>query len=76
MANVVSIYITPESLSQFWIQKRFVGVYPFEIVQFNTIVLLSETKSQFARDDPAFLVLLVFCLCGKFSKKMEIWNFT
>jgi hypothetical protein len=26
---------------------------------------LAETKSQFARDDPAFLVLLSFWLCGK-----------
>jgi len=25
-----------------------------------------QTKSQFARDDPAFLVLLVVCLCGEF----------
>jgi len=26
-----------------------------------------QTKSQFARDDPAFLVLLVICLCGKWT---------
>lgn len=28
-------------------------------------LFLSETKSQFARDDPAFLVLLSVWLCGK-----------
>lgn len=41
------------------------------LLSVNTINLLMsfilETKSQFARDDPAFLVLLVVCLCGLFS---------
>lgn len=32
----------------------------------------AETKSQFARDDPAFLVLLILCLFGKFPRA---WKF-
>lgn len=33
----------------------------------NNFCFIPETKSQFARDDPAFLVLLVISLCGKSS---------
>lgn len=29
----------------------------------NTLYVFAETKSQFARDDPAFLVLVTCCLC-------------
>lgn len=29
----------------------------------NTLYAFAETKSQFARDDPAFLVLVTCCLC-------------
>lgn len=32
----------------------------------KSFLMFTETKSQFARDDPAFLVLLSVCLCGKF----------
>ena len=43
-----------------------------------------ETKDQWARDDPAFLVLLSFSLCGKFvldqvsgaSLLVTIWKVT
>lgn len=30
-------------------------------------IFIAETKSQYARDDPAFLVLLIVSLCGKTS---------
>lgn len=34
----------------------------------NIIFFFLETKLQFARDDPAFLVLLSGLLCGKCNK--------
>lgn len=33
------------------------------------LIVISETKSQFARDDPAFLVLLVLCVLRKWHNK-------
>ena len=45
------------------------------MLQFHSVCLVNvdeklfffpETKSQFARDDPAFLVLFILWLCGKF----------
>lgn len=41
----------------------------------NTVIhqkILSETKSQFARDDPAFLVLLLASLCCKLKLRIAI----
>lgn len=32
------------------------------------LTFVIETKLQFARDDPAFLVLLSGLLCGKYTK--------
>lgn len=34
--------------------------------------MVSETKSQFARDDPAFLVLLIVSLFGKWYLHLNI----
>ena len=39
--------------------------------QLNIISGISETKSQFARDDPAFLVLLLSSLCCKSIKSIN-----
>uniref|UniRef100_A0A182SND3 Uncharacterized protein n=1 Tax=Anopheles maculatus TaxID=74869 RepID=A0A182SND3_9DIPT len=33
-----------------------------------------QTKSQFARDDPAFLVLLVGCLCGRIMENLKMYQ--
>ena len=38
-------------------------LWEFKFYLANVISIFLETKSQFARDDPAFLVLLVICLC-------------
>ena len=39
----------------------------------NISIIILETKSQFARDDPAFLVLLIACLvCTSFG---FVWVF-
>lgn len=40
-------------------------MYIYVVKNHNIYYFNLETKSQFARDDPAFLVLLVVCLCGK-----------
>lgn len=34
------------------------------------VCLFTETKSQFARDDPAFLVLLILCVCSKWNDNL------
>jgi hypothetical protein len=40
-------------------------VLAVDLMKQSSTLSFAETKSQFARDDPAFLVLLSFWLCGK-----------
>lgn len=46
----------------FW-QMIYLFIAPQKV--YRNFNYRKQTKSQFARDDPAFLVLLVICLCGK-----------
>lgn len=39
------------------------------------LTFLIETKLQFARDDPAFLVLLSGLLCGKYFKVIFLYMY-
>lgn len=52
-----------ENVSEFYISMHRNGYLWFYLVPL-------ETKSQFARDDPAFLVLLILCIFGE----LTIWN--
>jgi hypothetical protein len=53
--------VTEEKRSQnscFYLLKRLFSFCSESIVHFVFLIIVQETKAQFARDDPAFLVLL------------------
>ena len=65
MADAVSLCSASESVQKFWLSKRLEREISRRDDSLIKEIKLSETKSQFARDDPAFLVLLLASLCRK-----------
>lgn len=69
MWQMVYLFIAPKKVYRnFNYRKREYSRASLRVVgrmMMTKLLSLAETKSQFARDDPAFLVLLVACLCGK-----------
>lgn len=77
--QMVYLFISPQKLyrnfsyrkrkhsSDAYYLNQFVGLFHFNyFIGFLFSFFFSpETKSQFARDDPAFLVLLILCVFGK-----------
>ena len=69
--QVVHLFIAPQKVFRaFQYRKRKRQI--FQSSQWNLFCFVLETKNQWARDDPAFLVLLMIFLIGKFSKNFRI----
>lgn len=61
------LFIAPQKVYRnFQYRKRKCSEHCFIYSYVYVRKIFVETKSQFARDDPAFLVLLGGCLCGEF----------
>lgn len=68
--QLIYLFVAPQKVYRnFQYRKRKCGYHLRELCLLG---LFSETKSQFARDDPAFLVLLSFWLFGKFCDRVNI----
>lgn len=66
--QMLYLFISPQKVYQnSKYRKRNFIPFPCPLLESDSQYLLLETKLQFARDDPAFLVLLVLCLCGMYK---------
>ena len=71
--QMIYLLISPQKVFRdFQYRKRKRKIFTVEPLKFVLYFCL-ETKNQWARDDPAFLVLLsLFLLCKRFELKMNI----
>lgn len=66
--QMLYLFISPQKVYRNvnYRKRKYFDFFIHLSANFNSFLLLLETKSQFARDDPAFIVLLVISLCGKY----------
>lgn len=68
MWQMIYLFISPQKLYRNFSYRKRKKLIIFHLRKSKKINIsfdFTETKSQFARDDPAFLVLLILCLFGK-----------
>lgn len=75
VADDVFVYQPAKSLPEFSTQKRWVSTALSQRVANCFHPFRLETKLQFARDDPAFLVLLSGLLCSEYNTLWKLVQF-
>lgn len=80
--QMIYLFIAPQKVYRnFQYRKRkyyyilLIVVSKYNFINKNVPIDISETKSQFARDDPAFLVLFAAWLCSKSIRFLQILKF-
>lgn len=69
--QMLYLFVAPQKVYRNFGYRKGSSHFHFLFGSMIHCFFISETKSQFARDDPAFLVLLLASLCCKFSVNLS-----